>query len=126
VRLNLHLILISLDSTHFTAHRGQCRKVRAAARGRDTLKGLISKRTGSVYFGILGTAAHKPTLEGPHMSDLRKITDERKTERESSYGVEKRKLRALEDTADALEGIRQDLTGLPEAFAARFLRVLPK
>jgi hypothetical protein len=46
------------------------------------------------------------------MSDLRKITEGRKTERESSYGAEKRKLKALEDIADALEGIRQDLTGL--------------
>jgi hypothetical protein len=46
------------------------------------------------------------------MSDLRKITEGRKMERESSYGAEKRKLKALEDIADALEGIRQDLTGL--------------
>jgi hypothetical protein len=46
------------------------------------------------------------------MSDLRKITEGRKAERESSYGAEKRKLKALEDIADALEGIRQDLTGL--------------
>ena len=42
------------------------------------------------------------------MSDLRKITEGRKTERESSYGADKRKLKALEDIADALEGIRQD------------------
>ena|ERR1700691_5221974 len=98
----------------------------AGARGRDALKTLRSKRIGSVYFEKLGTAAHKPTLEGPDMSDLRKITEERKAERESSYGVEKRKLRALEDIADALEGIRQELTGLPEAFAASFQRVLPK
>ena len=114
----------------------QCRKVRAAAaaaaaaRGRDTLKSLISKRIGSIYLGNLGTAAHKPTLEptleGPDMSDLRKITEERKAERESSYGVEKRKLRALEDIADALEGIRQELNGLPDAFAASFQRVVPK
>jgi hypothetical protein len=116
-----------IDRTHFTAHRRQCRKVRAAAaRGRGTLKSLISKRIGSVYLGNLGTTAHKPTLEGPDMSDLRKITEERKAERESSYGVEKRKLKALEDIADALEGIRQELTGLPEAFAASFQRVLPK
>ena len=60
------------------------------------------------------------------MSDLRKITEERKAERESSYGVEKRKLGTLEDIADALEGIRQDLTALPEVFAASFQRVLPK
>ena len=52
------------------------------------------------------------------MSDLKKIAEERKTERESSYGAEKRKLKALEDIADALEGIRQDLTGL----AANFLQ----
>jgi hypothetical protein len=60
------------------------------------------------------------------MSDLRKITEERKVGRDSSYGVDKRKLRALEDIADALEGIRRDLTGLPEALAASFQRVLPK
>ena len=68
--------------------------------GTDTLKSLISKRIGSVYFGDLDTAAHKPFLEGPDMSDLRKITEERKVERESSYGVEKRKLGALEDIAN--------------------------
>jgi hypothetical protein len=67
--------------------------------GTDTLKSLISKRIGSVYFGNLGIAAHKPTLEGPDMSDLRKITEERKVERESSYGVEKRKLGALHRSA---------------------------
>jgi hypothetical protein len=50
------------------------------------------------------------------MSDMRKITEERKAERESSYGVEKRKLKALEDIADALEGIRQELTGLAANF----------
>jgi hypothetical protein len=125
LQLNLLHPHVTIDPTHFTAHRRQCRKIRAA-RGRDTLKSLISKRNRSGYFGYLGTAAHKPTLEGPDMSDLRKITEERKAERESSYGVEKRKLRALEDIADALEGIRQDLTGLPEAFAASFQRVLPK
>jgi hypothetical protein len=50
------------------------------------------------------------------MSDLRKITDERKVERESSYGPDKRKLKALEDIADALEGIRRDLTSLAANF----------
>jgi hypothetical protein len=50
------------------------------------------------------------------MSDLRKITEGRKTERESSYGPDKRKLKALEDIADALEGIRQDLTELAASF----------
>ena len=60
--------------------------------------------------------AHKPTLEGPDMSDLTKITEGRKAERESSYGPDKRKLKALEDIADALEGIRQDLTGLAANF----------
>jgi hypothetical protein len=94
--------------------------------GTNTLKSLISKRIGSVYFGNLGTAAHKPFLEDPDMSDLRKITEERKVERESSYGIEKRKLGTLEDIADALEGIRQDLTALPEVFPASFQCVLPK
>jgi hypothetical protein len=60
------------------------------------------------------------------MSDLRKTTESRKLERESSYGVDKRNLKALEDIADALEGIRQDLSGLPEALAATLQRVLAK
>jgi hypothetical protein len=60
------------------------------------------------------------------MSDLKKITEARKTERESSYGVDKRKLKALEDIADALEGIRQDLAGLPQALAASFEGVPPR
>jgi hypothetical protein len=46
------------------------------------------------------------------MSDLKQITEARKVERDSSYGVDKRKLKALEDIADALEGIRQDLAAL--------------
>jgi hypothetical protein len=46
------------------------------------------------------------------MSDISTITAERKKERESSYGTDKRKLKALEDIADALEGIRQELTNL--------------
>jgi hypothetical protein len=46
------------------------------------------------------------------MSDTATITAERKTARESSYGADKRKLKALEDIADALEGIRQELTTL--------------
>jgi hypothetical protein len=50
------------------------------------------------------------------MSDLRKITEGRKAERESSYGPDKRKLKALEDIADALEGIRQDLAELAASF----------
>jgi hypothetical protein len=33
------------------------------------------------------------------MSDLRKTTESHKLERESSYGVDKRKLKALEDIA---------------------------
>jgi hypothetical protein len=56
------------------------------------------------------------------MSDLKIITEGRKAERESSYGVEKRKLRALEDIADALEGIRQDLTGLAANFPQQSTR----
>jgi hypothetical protein len=68
----------------------------------------------------------EPTLEGPDMSDLKKTTEARKSERESSYGVDKRKLKALEDIADALEGIRQDLSGLPEALAETLQRVLAK
>lgn len=47
------------------------------------------------------------------------ITAERKKERESSYGMEKRRLKALEDIADALEGIRQELTGLASNFPRR-------
>jgi hypothetical protein len=46
------------------------------------------------------------------MSDTTKITAGRKAERESSYGVDKRKLKALEDIADALESIGQELTKL--------------
>ena len=61
---------------------------------------------------LQGAYAHKPTAENSDMSDLKKITEDRKVERESSYGVDKRKLRALEDIADALEGIRRDLTSL--------------
>jgi hypothetical protein len=51
------------------------------------------------------------------MSDLRKITESRKAERESSYGVDKRKLKAIEDIADALEGIRQDLDAWLQMFS---------
>jgi hypothetical protein len=46
------------------------------------------------------------------MSDTSTITAERKKERDSSYGTDKRKLKALEDIADALEGIRQELASL--------------
>jgi hypothetical protein len=46
------------------------------------------------------------------MSDTSTITAQRKKERDSSYGADKRKLKALEDIADALEGIRQELASL--------------
>ena len=46
------------------------------------------------------------------MSDTSTITADRKKERDSSYGTDKRKLKALEDIADALEGIRQELARL--------------
>ena len=54
-----------------------------------------------------------------HMSDTPTITAERKKERDSSYGVDKRKLKALEDIADALEGIRQELASLVVNFPQR-------
>jgi hypothetical protein len=52
------------------------------------------------------------TCRGTNMSDTSTITAERKKERDSSYGTDKRKLKALEDIADALEGIRQELAKL--------------
>lgn len=46
------------------------------------------------------------------MSDFRKIMEFRNPYREAATGPEARKIRALEDSADALEGIRQDLAAI--------------
>lgn len=45
------------------------------------------------------------------MSDLRKIRESKLEEREPKT-LERRQILALEDMADAIEGIRQDLAGL--------------
>ena len=44
------------------------------------------------------------------MSDLRKIIESRKAQREAAPSPERRQILAIEDCADALEGIRIDLT----------------
>jgi len=49
------------------------------------------------------------------MSDIRKIAESRKVEREATQGPEWRQVGAQEASADALEGIRQDLTMLTQA-----------
>jgi hypothetical protein len=53
------------------------------------------------------------------MSDTATITADRKKDRESSYGTEKRRLKAMEDIADALEGIRQELATIVERLPQR-------
>ena len=50
------------------------------------------------------------------MSDMKKIIEARNPGRNAIGSHEKRQLKALEDIADALEGIRQDLTGLAANF----------
>ena len=45
------------------------------------------------------------------MSDLRKIRESKLDEREPKT-LERRQILALEDMADAIEGIRQDIAGL--------------
>jgi hypothetical protein len=56
------------------------------------------------------------------MSDIGKITASRHAERET-MGYDKRPARAAEQTADALEGIRQDITLLNEQLG-RLIRVM--
>jgi septum formation inhibitor-activating ATPase MinD len=60
------------------------------------------------------------------MSDMKKIIEARNPGRNAVNNPEKRQLKALEDIADALEGIRQDLTTLPTALATSLQRVLQK
>jgi len=56
------------------------------------------------------------------MSDIHRITEGRRERRENALS-EIRHLQALEDAADALEGIRQDLTELL-AYAKEAIQIL--
>ena len=60
------------------------------------------------------------------MSEISKITEDRRIEREAVGRAESRQLLALEQIADALEGIRQDMSELPLSLAVQLQRILPK
>jgi len=60
------------------------------------------------------------------MSDMKRIIDARKAERDATVQAEWRKVAAAEQTADALEGIRQDLTALVAMLPALLQALQPR
>lgn len=64
------------------------------------------------------TAPAGPPAQETDMSELRRIQEARAAERDDG-NEEERRLKALENIADALEGIRQDLTAIASLLPER-------